>query len=240
MRLTKEKNSGFTLIELLVVIAIIAILAAILFPVFAMAREAGRRATCVSNLRQMGGALKQYASENSERFPYLAMQYESKGTAQNGVEILAMKPGYQYWTDMIAPYCKDPGVFVCPSQRPGPVEVADPNDACFLGLADYPYSYALNWYCAGNADLFYIEWDKRGQGGPTMNMCILVCEDMNWDWAWCSRWDWFKCPWWTEDDGLNHGRHGKGANFLCVDGHVVRADRTWTPATPNLPYWMKA
>src|SRR5213596_1653099 len=61
--------SGFTLIELLVVIAIIAVLAAILFPVFARARESARRATCTSNLRQLGLAVAQYLQDYDERFP---------------------------------------------------------------------------------------------------------------------------------------------------------------------------
>ena len=60
---------GFTLIELLVVIAIIAILAAILFPVFASARESARRTTCVSNLRQLGMAAHMYAGDYDELFP---------------------------------------------------------------------------------------------------------------------------------------------------------------------------
>jgi prepilin-type N-terminal cleavage/methylation domain-containing protein/prepilin-type processing-associated H-X9-DG protein len=62
-------KSGFTLIELLVVIAIIAILAAILFPVFAQAREQGRKATCASNLKQIGVAIAMYAQDFDERFP---------------------------------------------------------------------------------------------------------------------------------------------------------------------------
>ncbi|MFQ3610011.1 MAG: prepilin-type N-terminal cleavage/methylation domain-containing protein [Fimbriimonadales bacterium] len=64
-----RKSAGFTLIELLVVIAIIAILAAILFPVFAQAREKGRQSHCLSNLRQLGTALRAYASDYDERLP---------------------------------------------------------------------------------------------------------------------------------------------------------------------------
>src|SRR5256885_15549422 len=63
------KKRGFTLIELLVVIAIIAILAAILFPVFAQAREKARQAACMSNLRQIGLAFAQYVQDYDERMP---------------------------------------------------------------------------------------------------------------------------------------------------------------------------
>src|SRR5688572_16135270 len=64
-----RKTSGFTRIELLVVIAIIAILAAILFPVFARAREAARKTQCISNVRQLGMAIMQYVQDYDERFP---------------------------------------------------------------------------------------------------------------------------------------------------------------------------
>ena len=63
------RNRGFTLIELLVVIAIIAILAAILFPVFAQAREAARRSACLSNMKQISTALLMYAQDNDEILP---------------------------------------------------------------------------------------------------------------------------------------------------------------------------
>src|SRR5438445_10640700 len=65
----RVRKSGFTLIELLVVIAIIAILAAILFPVFARARESARRATCLSNLKQLGTAFQMYAQDYDETYP---------------------------------------------------------------------------------------------------------------------------------------------------------------------------
>jgi len=74
----RQRRSGFTLIELLVVIAIIAILAAILFPVFAQAREKARQATCISNLKQLGTAAMMYAQDYDEGFPML----ESGGTAR--------------------------------------------------------------------------------------------------------------------------------------------------------------
>ena len=72
MSKSRKDYSAFTLIELLVAIAIIAILAAILFPVFAKAREKARQSTCVSNLKQMGLGLMQYVSDYDESFPIAA------------------------------------------------------------------------------------------------------------------------------------------------------------------------
>src|SRR5687768_4270631 len=69
MRFNQRRRPGFTLIELLVVIAIIAILAAILFPVFAQAREAARKTSCVSNLRQIGVGILMYSQDYDEEFP---------------------------------------------------------------------------------------------------------------------------------------------------------------------------
>jgi prepilin-type N-terminal cleavage/methylation domain-containing protein len=66
------RRSGFTLIELLVVIAIIAILAAILFPVFARARESARKTQCLSNMKQLGNAIMMYTTDYDEYFPELA------------------------------------------------------------------------------------------------------------------------------------------------------------------------
>lgn len=91
------KPSGFTLIELLVVIAIIAILAAILFPVFARARENARRASCTSNLKQVGLAFMQYSQDYDEQMPF----YYTRAAV--------------WWMDAIQPYTKSYQVFKCPS-----------------------------------------------------------------------------------------------------------------------------
>jgi prepilin-type N-terminal cleavage/methylation domain-containing protein len=75
---TRHRSRGFTLIELLVVIAIIAILAAILFPVFAQAREKARQASCLSNAKQMSTAVMMYAQDYDETFP-LYFQPQANG-----------------------------------------------------------------------------------------------------------------------------------------------------------------
>ena len=98
------KKRGFTLIELLVVIAIIAILAAILFPVFAQAREKARAAACLSNGKQMALGLMMYAQDYDERLPRV------------WTPTFGAKNGPRDWKDDIQPYVKNVDVFRCPSR----------------------------------------------------------------------------------------------------------------------------
>jgi prepilin-type N-terminal cleavage/methylation domain-containing protein/prepilin-type processing-associated H-X9-DG protein len=96
------KRTGFTLIELLVVIAIIAILAAILFPVFAKAREKARQSSCLSNIKQISLGILSYAQDYDERMMY---RYYAVGAI-----------GYN-WDAMIQPYIKNTQIFRCPSSN---------------------------------------------------------------------------------------------------------------------------
>src|SRR4028119_1048011 len=98
----QNRKKGFTLIELLVVIAIIAILAAILFPVFARARENARRASCQSNLKQIGLGLMQYTQDYDEKYPLFN---ENPGGPGNN------SPARPNWTQIIQPYIKSTQLF---------------------------------------------------------------------------------------------------------------------------------
>jgi len=98
----RRQRSGFTLIELLVVIAIIAILAAILFPVFAKVREKARQISCSSNLKQISLGILQYQQDYDEMFP----MGETQASAAQG--------GFYGWPTEVAPYLKSTAVLECP------------------------------------------------------------------------------------------------------------------------------
>ncbi len=103
----RSNKSGFTLIELLVVIAIIAILAAILFPVFAQARAAARKTACLSNMKQIGLGLGMYVQDNDETFPmrYLDGWGGGNKVYENGTLVS--------WKNSISPYIKNKDIFKC-------------------------------------------------------------------------------------------------------------------------------
>lgn len=103
----RRRSAAFTLIELLVVIAIIAILAAILFPVFAQAREKARQTACLSNTKQIGTALMMYAQDYDEILP-ISTYAPWCGRSVN--DFRSPK-----WMDMLYPYIKNTAAFTCPS-----------------------------------------------------------------------------------------------------------------------------
>ena len=106
------RRSAFTLIELLVVIAIIAILAAILFPVFAQARDRARMSACFSNMRQIGSALMMYVQDYDETYPYVTFYSKLGATSGNW----GGKGDLTYtWKNAIRPYLKSLDVLACPS-----------------------------------------------------------------------------------------------------------------------------
>ena len=132
------KKTGFTLIELLVVIAIIAILAAILFPVFAQAREKARQTSCLSNEKQLALAVMQYVSDYDGYFPCGTYQYWGPGTA--GCPAAGCSTGGG-WAGQIYSYVKSTGVFQCPDDL-NQVTTAS-------GLQLYPVSYDYNFNIPG-------------------------------------------------------------------------------------------
>ncbi len=103
------RRTGFTLMELLVVIAIIAILAAILFPVFARAREKARQSSCLSNEKQIALGVLMYAQDYDDTLP---PYYNFAATVPAGA---------RYWMEVIMPYVKNSQIFVCPSRGNGAI-----------------------------------------------------------------------------------------------------------------------
>ena len=116
LKMQFRKTHGFTLIELLVVIAIIAILAAILFPVFAQAREKARSASCLSNEKQLSLAVTMYVQDNDETFPNGPVTCFSSSWGGETTETFCYNPGGQAtgWAGSVMPYIKSIGVFKCP------------------------------------------------------------------------------------------------------------------------------
>jgi prepilin-type N-terminal cleavage/methylation domain-containing protein/prepilin-type processing-associated H-X9-DG protein len=136
----RRPRKGFTLIELLVVIAIIAILAAILFPVFAQAREKARAISCISNLKQINLAILQYQQDYDEYLPNGLFRDTSTHAASGSHSL-----GGAGWAGQIQAYVKSTGVFKCPDDPTN-------NTAGTNGVGNYAISYALNSNTAGQKD----------------------------------------------------------------------------------------
>src|SRR5688500_18324066 len=143
-RSIRSNGAAFTLIELLVVIAIIAILAAILFPVFARARAAARRTTGLSNVKQLSLGMLMYAQDYDEAFPYWNYGESACGVAPDG-NAGAKARSSGFWANAIQPYVKNIQLFQDPSdgKQWGDGYVAFPNDGRECGTSTY-ISYGVN------------------------------------------------------------------------------------------------
>jgi prepilin-type N-terminal cleavage/methylation domain-containing protein/prepilin-type processing-associated H-X9-DG protein len=153
-------RKGFTLIELLVVIAIIAILAAILFPVFAQAREKARQITCISNMKQILLGEIQYTQDNEETYEYIRLPNaavgpypDRPGKSSNGVE------------DALNPYLKSWAVWKCPDDSIQP-------DFCATTPGNLPLSYSFTFGSKGGTNGYdpdYVAFGIHGYASAVTN-----------------------------------------------------------------------
>jgi prepilin-type N-terminal cleavage/methylation domain-containing protein/prepilin-type processing-associated H-X9-DG protein len=193
---------GFTLIELLVVIALMAILAALLFPVLAQARETGRRATCLSNLRQIATAHQIYVQDWDERFPDWIQDRPPRAPTWRR---------YFFWTEYLGPYLLEDAVL----RDPG---FSVPPDEPLRGqkLADYAL---LTWgpFGRGTKERPYYRW-----AGPTMTLAQVVRPTETF----------LATDGWTTtiaSRGFYLTPHHRGMNAAFLDGHVqwLPAGQCW-------------
>jgi len=235
----KAQRPGFTLIELLVVIAIISILAAILFPVFARARESARRTSCLSNLKQIGLGIMMYVQDYDEIYPR---------TVQKNDQVLDI-PGLQrvsfsdsdawLWYTMIYPYVKSVQVYRCPS---APVVGTYPTYGNYG--ANY---YVMTYHSTAPVNMAAVEapattYMLLDGGGYTMSPSRVRGPDKGWEIPGTAAYNTgsgtvsaaYQSDW-------KNGRHFDGLNMSFADGHakwlksdtVAQEALKWAASKPN-------
>jgi prepilin-type N-terminal cleavage/methylation domain-containing protein len=218
------RRRAFTLIELLVVIAIIAILAAILFPVFAQAREKARQTACTSNMKQVSSAAIMYAQDYDEVLPFQGNPANLRADIGN----YTSSP-FAVWINGLQPYVKNAGVWVCPSSVKHPtVPPVAPNDT----------NYWINGHASGKAlaaiplpadSILFVEWKYRlpntGQRPYWNGTCPPAtqggtgsgCPDT---WHPNSEWGSNHVVGDAAQSGIGARANIRGAPYPYVDGHV--------------------
>ncbi len=224
------RRKGFTLIELLVVIAIIAILAAILFPVFAKAREKARQTSCLSNLKQIGLGLLMYSQDYDEMWPFMTY-YDCFNPPGPGL----WRPGAFPWHVTIQPYVKNWQVLICPSdaQRACMTKVgsAGSNDYDGMFIARFGYApatpaEAASLWPLSYATNVYLGWSQGHATQASINspsQCILVGEFGQGAYAYGTWYFYFgygASSSYNPSRWASGRRHNDGRNWAFCDGHA--------------------
>jgi prepilin-type N-terminal cleavage/methylation domain-containing protein/prepilin-type processing-associated H-X9-DG protein len=220
----KRHHRGFTLIELLVVIAIIAILAAILFPVFARAREKANATTCLSNMSQLGKAFMMYCDDNGTKYPspygFVTGIYAWSG---NHAGCPGCIPSVGVWTGTcqqigipregeVYPYAKSEGIFRCPSQHGTSSVNRDMGPTWDISRALTTYS--MNMFALKDA---WHNWT-----GPTLPTSAVTFPSQTFLIYDESKNSINDVGFWPSNNDTHGDQHTDGSNLLHADGHAKR------------------
>ena len=209
-----SSRRGFTLIELLVVIAIIAILASILFPVFARAREKARQTSCLSNVKQIGLAAIMYAQDYDETLPMMWYPLVHIPGGQTGTS------NYFTWAEALYPYIRNDQLFQCPDQKYTQAQ---------MPYGTYPFAYNYN----GASPTVPADPGTGGLSGASegaiKNPASLVMAYDGWtmdawwlaaDQAALLNGDAGPSGFWSQASWNVVRRHNDGPNIIFADGHA--------------------
>jgi len=208
------RRSGFTLIELLVVIAIIAILAAILFPVFARARDKANQTACLSNTKQLALALQMYVQDYDETLPLVAVSVPSYVMPGGGIHTSGVMP----WIIVLDPYIRNAQIFNCPTAAAVDWNGGEDNSSDVGWEYDrvaYGYNESLSNIATGN--IYY----------PAQTLCIADGTSDNYFIDTMATYHGTSAI--EGRDDIAALRHNEGANIGYVDGHAK-----WIKGT-NIP-----
>lgn len=196
---------AFTLIELLVVVSILALLAAILFPVFGRARENARRSNCLSNTRQISLGILQYTQDNDEFLPPVAYK------AAPGVTVT--------WPQLVTPYLKNEQIFKCPSDTVSERYSYGLNELAFVDWEDDPTDSAVNLarFRATAETVMLGDVGLNDDGDPDALKMVEQGDDLD-----------------DDLDALAIGRHFDRTSLAFMDGHAksLKLEQFYSGQTP--------